>query len=214
MFLAGADRFEGLTAQRLVKRGEPVFRAGDRFTSLYLVHAGFVKSTVETLGGRKQVTAFSMPGEVLGLDGIASGQHRFHAIALEDTVVRVLPYRTLQTAAGSAPTLNAHLQRTMSMEIVRDHELMLLLGSMRAEERLATFLLNLSQRFRARGYAHDDFVLRMTRAEIGSFLGLKLETVSRAFSYFVRNRLIEVQQKHVHILSAAGLRQIATGAQG
>jgi CRP/FNR family transcriptional regulator len=96
----------------------------------------------------------------------------------------------------------------MSREIVRDHGVMLLLGSMRAEERMAAFLLNLSQRFAALGYSASEFVLRMTREEIGSFLGMKLETVSRAFSKFQDDGLIGVQQKHIRITDAAGLRKL------
>ncbi len=99
----------------------------------------------------------------------------------------------------------------MSREIVREHSVMLLLGSMSAEERLAAFLLNLSQRFEARGYSRSEFVLRMTRAEIGSFVGLKLETVSRLLSRFAADGLLEVNQKNVHIVDPDGLRRIVSG---
>jgi CRP/FNR family transcriptional regulator len=96
----------------------------------------------------------------------------------------------------------------MSREIVRDHGVMMLLGSMRAEERLAAFLLNMSQRFTARGFSPSEFHLRMTRDEIGSYLGLKLETVSRAFSRFQDEGLVAVQQKHIRILDTPGLKRI------
>jgi CRP/FNR family transcriptional regulator len=109
------------------------------------------------------------------------------------------------------PVLSMHLHKVMSREIVREHGVMLLLGSMHAEERLAAFLLNLSQRFEARGYSRDEFVLRMTRAEIGSFLGLKLETVSRLFSRFAQEKLIAVDAKRVRILNADGLRALVAG---
>jgi CRP/FNR family transcriptional regulator len=98
----------------------------------------------------------------------------------------------------------------MSREIVRDHGMMLLLGSMRAEERLAAFLLNLTQRLQARGFSASSLILRMTREEIGSYLGLKLETVSRTFSKFQDDGLLEVKQRHIRILDEAGLRQLIT----
>lgn len=202
-----------VTRRRIVHRGDSLFQAGDLFESLYAVYGGFLKSTVSTDVGRKQVTGFYMVGDLLGWDGINSGRHMFNVSALEDTEVRVFPFQGLEDAASAMPNLWAHLYRSMSREIVRDHEVMLLLGSMRAEERLASFLLNLSQRFKDCGCPHSSFVLRMTRAEIGSFLGLTLETVSRAFSHFVRDGLIQLDNRHVRIVSAAGLRRVATGAR-
>ncbi|MGH6622413.1 MAG: helix-turn-helix domain-containing protein, partial [Burkholderiaceae bacterium] len=168
---------------------------------------------VASVVGRSQVTGFYMVGDLLGWDGISSGRHMFDVSALEDTEVRVFPFEGLENAASAMPNLWRHLYKSMSREIVRDHEAMLLLGSMRAEERLAAFLLNLSQRFRACGCPHSTFTLRMTRAEIGSFLGLKLETVSRAFSHFVRDGLIELDNRRVRIVSAAGLRRVVTGSR-
>jgi CRP/FNR family transcriptional regulator len=120
----------------------------------------------------------------------------------------VLPYALIERIAGEVPALQRHLHSVLAREIVRDHGVMMLLGSMRAEERLATFLLNLSKRFTARGYSPSDFHLRMTREELGSYLGLKLETVSRLFSRFHDDGLIEVQQKHVRILDAEGLSRL------
>ena len=127
-----------------------------------------------------------MAGEIVGLDGISNAKHACDTTALEDTEVCVIPYRRIDDIATQVPALRNHFHRVMSREIVREHGVMLLLGTMLAEERMATFLLNLSQRFAARGYSTSEFVLRMTRAEIGSFLGLKLETVSRVLSRFTR----------------------------
>jgi CRP/FNR family transcriptional regulator len=158
--------------------------------------------------GREQVTGFSMGGELLGMDGIGTGRYHGAAIALEDCEVCVLPYALIEEIAAEIPALQRRLHAVLSREIVRDHGVMMLLGSMRAEERLATFLLNLSKRFTARGYSPSDFHLRMTREELGSYLGLKLETVSRLFSRFHDDGLIEVQQKHVRILDSAGLEQV------
>jgi len=153
--------------------------------------------------GRDQVTSFHMAGELIGLDGIATDRHTVDVISLEDSEVCVIPYTYLES-----PQMQRQLQKAMSREIVREQGVMMLLGSMKAEERLATFLLNLSQRFVARGYSPSEFHLRMTRDEIGSYLGLSLETVSRLFSRFQNDGLITVQMKHICILDVAGMRAI------
>jgi len=202
-------RFENVVyARRRVRRGEALFAAGDEFKSVHAVRSGFFKTSLVDGEGREQVTGFFMGGELLGMDGIGSGRYNGSAIALEDSEVCVLPYTMLEEMAEYSPVLRRQLHAVLAREIVRDHGVMMLLGSMRAEERLATFLLNLSKRFTARGYSPSDFHLRMTREELGSYLGLKLETVSRLFSRFHDDRLIEVQQKHVCILDSAGLAQV------
>ena len=198
-----------LTAERRsILRGDALFRAGDRFKSWYAVSIGSLKSTVTSLDGRDQVTGFYVAGEVVGWDGLHTGRHSFDMLALEDTEVRVLPYAQLESAARLLPALRTDLHKTMSQEIVRDHEMMLLLGSMRAEERLAAFLLNLAQRLGAVGRVNGKFALQMTRAEIGSFLGLKLETVSRGFSRLARDGLIELNCRQVQIINPHGLRRV------
>jgi CRP/FNR family transcriptional regulator len=195
-------------ARRRVRRGESLFKAGDIFTSLYSVRSGFLKTTVLNDDGREQVTGFNMSGELLGLDGIGGGVHEGNAVALEDCEVCVLPFALIEELGREIPAIQRNLHGVLSREIARDHGVMMLLGSMRAEERLAAFLMNLSKRFTARGYSPSDFHLRMTREEIGSYLGLKLETVSRLFSRFQTDRLIEVQQKHVRILDSIGLKAL------
>jgi CRP/FNR family transcriptional regulator len=192
-------------ARRRVKRGDALFRAGDAFGAIYAVRSGFFKTTAVSDDGREQVTGFYMPGELLGMDGIGSGAYHGDAIALEDGEVCVLPFAHIETLGREIPAVQRQLHCVLSREIVRDHGVMMLLGSMRAEERLAAFLLNLSRRFQRRGYSPTDFHLRMTREEIGGYLGLKLETVSRLFSKFQEDGLIEVQQKHVRIRDVAGL---------
>ena len=195
-------------ARRRVKRGEALFAAGDEFKAIYAVRSGFFKTSLVDGEGREQVTGFFMGGELLGMDGIGAGQYNNASISLEDSEVCVLPYALIEEMAQKVPALQRQLHAVLAREIVRDHGVMMLLGSMRAEERLATFLLNLSKRLTARGFSPCDFHLRMTREEIGSYLGLKLETVSRLFSRFHDDGLIEVQQKHVRILDIAGLAQI------
>jgi len=212
MPMTEVEKVERIVAHcRKLRRNERLFRAGDRFEALYAVRLGFLKSSISAADGREQVTGFHMAGELVGLDGISTQAHSCDMVALEDTEVCVIPYERLEDVAAAVPVLSTHLHKVMSREIVREHGVMLLLGSMHAEERLAAFLLNLSQRFEARGYSRSEFVLRMTRAEIGSFLGLKLETVSRLFSRFAQEGLIEVSQKRVRIVNPGGLRALVTG---
>jgi CRP/FNR family transcriptional regulator len=194
--------------RRRVKRGENLYRAGDGFNSLYAIRTGFFKSNVILEDGRDQVTGFHMPGEILGLDGIGTESHTCNAHALEDGEVCVIPFSRLEEVSREVRNLQHQFHKVMSREIVRDQGVMMLLGTMRAEERLAAFLINLSQRFVARGYSPSEFHLRMTREEIGSYLGLKLETVSRIFSKFQEQGLIAVQQKHIRILDTDGLKKL------
>jgi CRP/FNR family transcriptional regulator len=201
---------EIVNRKRPVKRGDYLYRAGGALQSLYAVRTGFFKSCVMHDDGREQVAGFHMAGEMLGMDGIGSGKHMCDAVSLEDSEVCEIPFNDLETLSRHIPTLQQHFHRIMSREIARDYGVMLLLGSMRAEERLAAFLLNLSQRFAARGYSSKSFLLRMTRNEIGSYLGLKLETISRALSHFQTEGIIAVQNKSVEILDAGRLRAMVS----
>jgi CRP/FNR family transcriptional regulator len=194
--------------RRPVKRGDYLYRAGSELHSLFAIRTGFMKSCVLHDDGREQVAGFHMPGDIMGLDAISMNQHTCDAIALEDSDVCEIPFTVLETLSREVPSLQQHFHRIMSREIVHDHGVMLLLGSMRAEERLAAFLLNLSQRFSARGYSASEFNLRMTREEIGSYLGLKLETISRALSRFQDEKIIEVQNKYIKINEMDSLRAL------
>jgi len=203
------QRIDDIVAtRRKIKRGTPLFRNGERFTSLYAIRTGFFKTCVATEDGRDQVTGFQMAGEIIGLDGIVNDHHTCDAVALEDAEVCVMPFERIEDLSREVTSLQHHVHKIMSREIVREHGVMLLLGSMRAEERLAAFLLNLVQRLHARGFSQSELILRMTRDEIGSYLGLKLETVSRTFSKFVEEGLVEVKQRYVRILNADGLKLI------
>ncbi len=197
-----------VSTRRRVKRGGALFNAGDAFTSLYAVRSGFFKTSVTTADGRDQVTGFQMAGEIIGMDGIVHDKHSCAAIALEDAEVCVLPFDRLEQLSREFSTLQHHVHKIMSREIVRDHGVMLLLGSMRAEERLAAFLLNLVQRLHARGFSQSELILRMTREEIGSYLGMKLETVSRTFSRFMDEGIIEVKQRYVQIKDTQALEAL------
>ena len=206
---AELDRVDDVVAsRRKVKRGSTLFRTGEKFTSLFAIRTGFFKTSVVSEDGKDQVTGFQMAGEIIGLDGIVNDQHTCDAVALEDAEVCVMPFDRVEELSREVVSLQRHVHKIMSREIVREHGVMLLLGSMRAEERLAAFLLNLVQRLNARGFSQTELVLRMTREEIGSYLGLKLETVSRTFSKFVEEGIVEVKQRHIRIVNAEMLKDI------
>jgi CRP/FNR family transcriptional regulator len=209
------DRLDTLVSVRKkVLKNAALFRSGDEFSSIYAIRTGTFKTRIATPDGRDQVTGFQMSGEILGLDGIGNNRHMCDAVALENSEVCVIPYEQLDEISQVFHTLQQHFHRIMSREIVRDQGVMLLLGSMRAEERLAAFLLNLAQRQQARGYSGKDMLLRMTREEIGSYLGLKLETVSRTLSKMQDDKLIKVVQKEVQILNIDGLKQLVGNTRG
>jgi CRP/FNR family transcriptional regulator len=199
---------EVVATRRKVARGDNLFRNGDKFNALYAIRTGFFKTRISAEDGRDQVTGFQMAGEIIGLDGIVSDHHTCDAVALEDAEVCVMPFDRIEELSREITSLQRHVHKIMSREIVRENGVMLLLGSMRAEERLAAFLLNLVQRLHARGFSQSELILRMTREEIGSYLGLKLETVSRTFSKFVEDGIVEVKQRHVRILNADALKLI------
>ncbi|MBR7978451.1 fumarate/nitrate reduction transcriptional regulator Fnr [Burkholderia cenocepacia] len=193
---------------RHVKRGETLFRANDTFHSIYAVRTGSFKTVMMHRDGNEQITGFQIVGESLGLDGVHTGRHNGDAIALEDSTVCIIPFGQLEQMCREVRPMQHHVYQMMSGEIVRESALMVLLGTMTAEQRVAAFLLNLSTRFKARGYSAAEFVLRMTRDEIGEYLGMKLETVSRMLSKFQRNGLVAAQGKQIRIVDPEGLGRI------
>jgi CRP/FNR family transcriptional regulator len=193
-----------------ISKGTTLYRSGDRFRALYAVRTGFFKTCLLHEDGREQVTGFQMMGELLGMDAISTDSHACDAVALEDSEVCEIPFEALEQVSSKIPTLQHHFHRMLSREIVRDQSLLMLLGSMRAEERLAAFLLNLSKRFVERGFAKDEFILRMTREDIGSYLGMKLETVSRTFSRFNAEGIISVHGKAIHIQQPDALNDLTS----
>jgi CRP/FNR family transcriptional regulator len=186
--------------RRRIRTGEVLYREGDRFGFVYAVRNGTYKATLTLPDGREQVTGFYIGGELMGMDGVAQSGYGTTATALEDSEVCAIPYAELSELARGSAGMQQRMARLMGREIVREHGLMLLLGSMNAQERLGAFLLNLSRRNKARGYSASEFHLRMTRAEIGSCLGLTLETVSRTFSSLQQQGLLEVDKRHIRIL--------------
>ena len=201
-----------VASRRKVARGETLFRAGDRFESLFAIWVGFFKTVVTSNQGYEQVTGFQMAGDLIGLGGIDSGQQEVDAIALEDSQVCAIPFGELEALEREVPALQVQFNKMMSREIATNHQVMLQLGSMHAEERVAAFLLNLMHRLQARGFSASSVLLRMSREEIGSFLGLQLETVSRTLSKFQANGLLGVRQRQIEIVDSSGLQRVLDGS--
>lgn len=202
-------RFDSIvSATRHIKRGDTLYRANDPFQSIYAIRAGSFKTVVMHRDGREQVTGFHLAGEVLGLDGLGTESHSSDAIALEDGSVCIIPYAPLEAMCAESRPLQQQVLRMMSGEIVRESSLMMLLGTMSAEQRVASFLLNVSNRMKARGYSAAEFNLRMTREELGNFLGMKLETVSRMFSKFQRDGLLQTHGKQIRIVNLEALNRV------
>ncbi len=192
--------------KRKAARGATLYRTGDHFDAVYAVRSGAFKSVGISRNGLEKVTGLHLPGEVMGLEAISTRKHRYEAIALEDSEVCVIPFAQLTQLALRLPELQAQLLRTVSGDISRDQGLMLLLGSLDAEQRLAAFLLSLSKRYQNLGYSPTRFSLRMTREEIGSYLGLTLETVSRVMSRLNRDGVIKAQQRDIELKDRQALK--------
>jgi len=198
-----------ISSRTRVRKRESLYRPGDLFRAVYAIRLGTFKTTLLAEDGREQITGYHMAGEVVGLDGISNDRHACQAVALEDSEVCVLPFNQLDALTHKIPLLRRNLYRFLAKDVCRDQDMMLLLGSRCAEERLALFLLDLADRQERRGYSSSEFVLRMTREEIASYLGLKLETVSRLFSHFQEIGLLQVQGRAVKLLDLTRLRKLA-----
>jgi CRP/FNR family transcriptional regulator, anaerobic regulatory protein len=208
------SEIDELVANRVrLRKADTLFRAGDRFMSLYAIRSGSCKTISLAGDGHDQVAGYHMAGEIIGVDGIGTDRHECQAVALEDTEVCVLPFHRLEAYARKNMRFQHNVHRLLSREIARQAKVMLVLGTMLAERRLAVFLLDLGDRYHARGYSSCEFVLRMTREEIGSYLGLKLETVSRLFSRFQREGLVQVQGRVVKVLDRSSLRRLIESSE-
>ncbi len=195
--------------KRPLKRNDHLFQVGSQFTSIYVVRSGSLKTYSPTVDGQEQVTGFHLPGELLGLDAIGKGMHPCAAKALETTSVCEVPFENLEFLAQELPTLQHQLLRLMSKEIFDDQELMLLLGKKTAEARLSAFLLSISLRFKQRGFSSSEFYLSMSRNDIANYLGLAVETVSRMFTRFQEDGIIDAERKHIVINDREAMQQIA-----
>jgi CRP/FNR family transcriptional regulator len=185
---------------RPLKKGEFLFRQGDTFNSVFAVRSGALKTFSLSDAGEEQITGFHLPSELVGLSGMDTELYPVSAQALETTSVCEIPFERLDELSVSLPQLRRQLMRVMSREIRDDQQMMLLLSKKTADERIATFLVNLSARFSARGFSANQFRLSMSRNEIGNHLGLAVETVSRVFTRFQQSKLLEAEGKEVHIL--------------
>jgi CRP/FNR family transcriptional regulator, anaerobic regulatory protein len=199
---------ELVTQRTWLHKGDVLVQRGDRFDALYAIHSGSCKSVVTTACGGEQIVGYHIAGEVLGAEAIFKGVHDSTFTALEDSEFCVLPFERVQSLARRNDEFQRSFNALLAREIGLERKMVLMLGTMRAEQRLAWFLLDLADRYRARGYSSCEFVLRMTREEIGTHLGLKLETVSRLFSRFHQEGLICVQGREVKLLDRAGLQRI------
>ncbi len=207
---ADLDKVDALVKERVaLKKGGSLYRHGDLMTSVYSIRFGTLKTEHGLSDGRSQVVGFHLPGEILGLDAIGDGHHQSDAIALEDSEACIIRFAEFESLARQIPALQNQFHRILSRELTQDQRHLLALGSMRAEERLAGFLLSLSERLAARGYTNHEFDLRMSREEIGSYIGIQIETVSRLLSRFAEAGLIQVKQRHLKLIDMDGLYELA-----
>ena len=197
-----------------VNKGDYIFRVGDKFNALYAVRSGTVKQYTIIDNGDDQVLGFYFPGEIIGFDAISSGIHRCSAVALETSSFCTISYTRLENICNQLPGLQKQLLILMSRELSADHEMLATLCNRNADEKVLIFLLNLSNRFRQRGYASSEFKLAMSRQDIGNYLGMSIETVSRTFGKLQKENLVSVNNKTVKILDMIKLEQLCKGGDG
>jgi len=207
------ERLDGIVKRsRPLHRGDYLFRNGERFRSLYVVKTGSVKTYAPSPEGGEQVLGFHLPGEIIGLDAIENDAHVCSARVLETSAICEIPFARFEELSSSIPSLQHQMYRLLSKEISHDTEMLLLLGKKSAEERLAAFLLSMSKRLRKRGLSATDFYVSMSRHEIGNYLGLAVETVSRLFTRFQEEGLLKVNRKHIQLLHLDTLESIVARA--
>lgn len=211
----GLDGEELTKLDEIIKRPRPLQRSqrlyhpGDDFRSIYVVRSGSVKTYTTTPSGEQQITGFHLPGELVGLDGVSTDNYSCTAEALETTSVCELPFTRLESLSGQIPGLQRQLHRLMSKEILAEQQLLLQLGKMSAESRVAAFLVSISMRLHTRGFSPTEFNLTMTRTDIGNYLGMAVETVSRQFTHFQEQGVLKASRKHIQLLQLDTLRQLS-----
>lgn len=199
---------ELITDRPMMKKGDYLFHAGDKFQSLFAIKSGAVKTYGSTRDGREQITGFHFAGELIGLDAIGNSMHNCNAVALEKTVVCTLPYQNIEDITPQMPTIQREITRLMSREIRNDEEMLMAMGSMRAEQRVACFLFSLYRRLLLRSKEQFTFRLPMTREEIGNYLGLSLETVSRRMSSLHEDEIIDVENRMITLRDIDALQAL------
>lgn len=195
-----------------IARGTHLYRMDDPFKNLYAIRLGHFKTVQVNASGAEQIVGFQMTGELLGMDAISTERHHCDAVALEDSEVCIIPFEQLESLFGKIPNLLHHFHRLMSQEITREQSVMLLLGNMRAEQRMAAFLVNLSSRYSIRGFSATRFQLRMSREDLGNYLGLTIESVSRLLSRFKKQGMLKVDNRDLEICDPAALKALAAGS--
>ncbi|MES9855149.1 MAG: fumarate/nitrate reduction transcriptional regulator Fnr [Sedimenticola sp.] len=195
---------------RPLHRGDHLFRDDEAFQSIFVVKTGSVKTYAPSEDGSEQVLGFHLPGELIGLDAIENQHHHCSSKVLETSAICEIPFKQLEILSSNIPSLQHQIYRLLSREIGHDEDMLTLLGKRNAEERLAAFLLSLSDRFKGRGFSATDFFLSMSRHEIGNYLGLAVETISRLFTRFQDERLLNVERKHIQLINIERLRVIVT----
>lgn len=208
------DKLDSIVGRgRPLTRGETLYRQGDKLQSLFAIHSGSLRSYTVTQDGAEQTMGFYLPGELVGLDGLESSCHSCTTEALETTSICELPFNRLQTLCAQLPSLQHQMLRLLGKELSGDHDVLLLLGTRSAEERLAAFLLSLSKRFSERGFSATEFNLSMSRHDISNFLGVAVETISRQFSNFDKSSILRVKHRNVKILNIQRLQEIVEPCQ-
>jgi CRP/FNR family transcriptional regulator len=197
-----------------LQKGEYLYRGGDTFHGMYAVRSGVIKVYATSDGGEEQIIGFYLPGEILGLDAIENNMHTCFAVALETSSYCTIPFTELTEICKEIPELQNQLFKVMSRELTNENQMLLTLGKKNAEEKVATFLLTISSRYSLLGYSANDFKLTMSRQEIGNYLGVTFETVSRIFSRFQRDGIIKVNKKYVNVQDMGALKKLVSGCAG
>ena len=190
-------------------KGDYLFHQGEPFDAVYAVRSGSLKTYVVTSNGQEQITNFYFATEMAGISGLNMSIYPVSAVAMETTTVCKIPFSKLEELSLEIPELRESIYSTIGKELHNFEEMMLTLSKKNADERLATFLMNLSCRYKKRGYSASSFRLTMSRNEIGNFLGLAVETVSRVFSRFQKQLLINVEGKEIQLLKPNKLIEIS-----
>ena len=192
-----------------LQKSQHLYREGDHFQSVYAVRSGTLKAYKTTDDGREQVTGFFFPGEILGMDGISNNSHASSAKALETAAVCEIPFSSLEKLSSMMPNLQRHFFQLMSREITEDQQLITLLSKNSADERVGALMLSISSRNARRKLSATQFRLPMSRVDIGNYLGLTVETVSRVFSRMQKMEVLRVENKEIEILDLDGLKNMA-----
>jgi CRP/FNR family transcriptional regulator, anaerobic regulatory protein len=205
------QKLEDIVARTLpLHKGDVLFSSGDRFSNLFAVRTGCIKLTIYSDDGEEQIIGFYLPGEIIGLDGIETDAHTCTATALDTSSICTIPFDSLSSICKQIPALNERIYRIMGRELSHENRLLLTITTLNADGRVATFLLSLSVRFSRLGYSANEFRLAMSRSEIGNYLGLSFETVSRSLHKFQKQGLITINHKYITILDSEALKQVCT----